>query len=356
VLNSTTYSFEIDINGTGAATVSFTSTGAASLAEIQGGLETALNAVLVTKGFSGADINVVTNAGATGITIQATNLDRDFVISNVALSTTTALTAGTYNSTSLLDNIGTSGYTLTAKVNGGANQVITFGTGLGQVSTLAELQTTLGTIAGISTSTASNSAVSFNLATSTSQNSLLLTSSNAALTTALGIGSLVGNTYQGTASVSTADPTRTSLQADYNNVLSQITSLAGDASFNGVNLLDGDNLKVVFNETGTSSLTITGVTFDKAGLGLADITGAGFQSDGDIDTAIATLDTALSTLRTQASKLGSNLTTVQTRQDFTKNVINTLQTGADNLVLADTNEEGANLLALQTRQQLSTSL
>ena len=102
-------------------------------------------------------------------------------------------------------------------------------------------------------------------------------------------------------------------------------------------------------------LTITGVTFDSAGLGLASITGTGFQSDANIDTAISELDTALSTLRTQASKFGSNLTTVQTRQDFTKNLVNTLQTGADNLVLADTNEEGANLLALQTRQQLSTT-
>ena len=60
-------------------------------------------------------------------------------------------------------------------------------------------------------------------------------------------------------------------------------------------------------------------------------------------------------MRTQASAFGANLTTVQTRQDFTKDLINTLQTGADNLVLADTNEEGANLLALQTRQQLSTT-
>ena len=112
---------------------------------------------------------------------------------------------------------------------------------------------------------------------------------------------------------------------------------------------------MVFNETGTSSLTITGTTFDAAGLGLDAVTGAGFQSDGDIDTVITKLDTALSSLRTQASKFGSNLSTVQTRQDFTKNLVNTLQTGADNLVLADTNEEGANLLALQTRQQLSTT-
>ena len=87
----------------------------------------------------------------------------------------------------------------------------------------------------------------------------------------------------------------------------------------------------------------------------SSISGAGFQSDTDIDAAIADLDTALASLRTQASKFGSNLSTVQTRQDFTKNMINTLQTGADNLVLADTNEEGANLLALQTRQQLSST-
>ena len=89
-------------------------------------------------------------------------------------------------------------------------------------------------------------------------------------------------------------------------------------------------------------------------LGLTSISGTGFQVDANIDTEISKLDTALNTLRTQASKFGSNLTTVQTRQDFTKNLINTLHTGADNLVLADTNEEGANLLALQTRQQLST--
>ena len=73
------------------------------------------------------------------------------------------------------------------------------------------------------------------------------------------------------------------------------------------------------------------------------------------DQYVVKLDTALATLRTQASKFGSNLTTVQTRQEFTKNLVSTLQTGADNLVLADTNEEGANMLALQTRQQLSTT-
>ena len=145
-------------------------------------------------------------------------------------------------------------------------------------------------------------------------------------------------------------------RADFNNILTQIDALAADASYNGINLLDGDDLKVVFNETGSSFLTITGVTFNAAGLGLDDGRRRGLPVRRRYRRhASPQVDAALKTLRTQASAFGSNLTTVQTRQDFTKNLINTLQTGADNLVLADTNEEGANMLALQTRQQLSTT-
>ncbi len=138
-------------------------------------------------------------------------------------------------------------------------------------------------------------------------------------------------------------------------MLSQIDQLASDSSYNGVNLLNGDNLKVTFNETGTSSLTIQGVNLDSSGLGLNQITGTGFQDNNVITNTLNNITTALTTLRSQASTFGSNLSTVQTRQDFTTNLINTLQTGSDNLVLADTNEEGADLLALQTRQQLSTT-
>ncbi|MEA2906565.1 MAG: flagellin, partial [Alphaproteobacteria bacterium] len=194
-------------------------------------------------------------------------------------------------------------------------------------------------------------ALSFSVASSATANSLTLTGS-AGVTTALG---LTNGTSNGVASVSTPDSTRTSLQSDYNNVLSQIDSLAKDSSYNGVNLLYGDDLKVVFNEKGTSTLTISGVTFDSAGLALSAVTGTSFQSNANIDAAIASLDKALSALRSQASRFGSTLNTVQTRQDFTKSLINTLQTGADVLVLADSNEEGANMLALQTRQSLSTT-
>ncbi len=131
--------------------------------------------------------------------------------------------------------------------------------------------------------------------------------------------------------------------------------MKNDAGFNGKNLLDGDDLKVIFNEDGSSSLTIGGVTFDSAGLGLSSVTSGDFDTDANIEATLATLDTATSTLRSQASKFGSNLSVVETRENFTKETINTLETGAANLTLADLNEEGANLLSLQTRQSLSST-
>jgi len=316
-----------------------------------------INKVNAVIGTGGANLVQASNNGSGQLKLDALNADVDFSINATSDDVTTAalgLTEGTaHNSTSLLDNIGASGYTLNVAVNGGANQLITFGTNVGDVSTLAELNAKIGTLSGV-TGSANNAAVNFNVATSTSQNSISLTSSNAALTTALGIGGIVGTT-QGTGYASSPNSARTSLQSDFNNVLAQIDALAKDASYNGINLLNGDALKVVFNEAGTSNLVINGVTFDSAGLGMTNVSGAGFQTDSYIDTTLTAVDSALKTLRTQASAFGSQLTTVQTRQDFTKNLIRTLQTGADNLVLADTNEEGANMLALQTRQQLSTT-
>ncbi|MGE3147858.1 MAG: flagellin [Pseudorhodoplanes sp.] len=354
VANSTLYSFTVDINGAGPQTVSYTSDATATYSEVLAGLQASFASAVTASGADASDIELVANGGGDGLRVNALTADTDFVIG--AGAGNSGLTANTYNSTSLLDSIvaagGSAGDTLTVAVNGGANQVITFGTGAGQVSTLAELNAKLGTLSG-ATGSASNSAITLNVASTTSvQNSLTVTSSNANLAGVLG---LTNGTTQGTATIGAADATRASLENDYNNVLAQIDALSGDASYNGVNLLNGDDLKVTFNETGSSSLTISGVTFNKSGLGLSDVSAGQFQANGNIDSVITALDGALSTLRTQASKFGSNLTTVQTRQDFTKSMINTLQTGSDNLVLADTNEEGANLLALQTRQQLSTT-
>jgi len=160
------------------------------------------------------------------------------------------------------------------------------------------------------------------------------------------------------AATSTPGTTRTTLTTNYNNLLLQIDQLAGDSSYNGVNLLNGNNLKVIFNETNTSSLTIAGVTFNSAGLGLTALGTAGggaFQSDTSVQSTIDSINTALQTVRTQSETFGTNVATIQVRQDFTKNLVNTLTTGSDNLVLADQNQESANLLTLQTRQQLSIS-
>ncbi|AVX04060.1 flagellin [Maritalea myrionectae] len=243
---------------------------------------------------------------------------------------------------------------------------------------------------------------------------------------------------------------------EYNDLLTQIEDLAKDAGYKGKNLLagTGNDLSVIFNEDGTSSVTIDAVDYtDSSGaLGLADLTigtsgtttisqaqltagdeagdtldvqvggssigtvdfsdddidriagelnaldgitatvngtnieivsengqvsiddtdatadfgaaavstdyvAGSFDTDASISTSLDTLNDALGTLRSQASTFGTNLTVVENRQNFTKRLINTLEEGAGKLTLADTNEEGANLLALQTRQQLaSTSL
>jgi hypothetical protein len=173
------------------------------------------------------------------------------------------------------------------------------------------------------------------------------------VTIASGVGSLGGDLgLSGTYDTGT---NRDSFVTDYNNLLDQIDQLAGDASFNGVNLLNGDDLTATFNEDGSSSLTISGVTFDAAGLGVSDTTTTAFGTDAGINAVTAALDSATATLRSQSSTFGNNLAVVENRQEFTSSLISVLESGAGGLTLADTNEEGANLLALQTRQSLGTT-
>ena len=112
---------------------------------------------------------------------------------------------------------------------------------------------------------------------------------------------------------------------------------------------------MLFNEDGSSKIDIAGVTNTSAGLGLTALADSGFDTNGDVNGVLDDLKGVIDKLRGQAAKFGSNLSVVETRQDFTKQMINVLQTGAANLTLADTNEEAANVLALQTRQQLSST-
>lgn len=137
----------------------------------------------------------------------------------------------------------------------------------------------------------------------------------------------------------------------FDAVLDQIDQLVQDTSYKGINLLNGDDLTVVFNESRTSTLELKGVTFNSTGLGFT-MSEAEWKDNANIDKSLDQITKATSLLRAQASEFGQNLSTVQIREDFTENMINNLQTGADKLTLADMNEEGANMLALQTRQQL----
>jgi flagellin len=247
---------------------------------------------------------------------------------------------------------GLSGKILTIGATGGGTATnITFGTGAGQISSLNQL----------------NSALAANNLQATIDTTGVIsvtTSNNAASATIGAIGgtaAAVGFAFNGLAGAApvvdpNAQATRAGLISQYNNILKQIDTTSQDSSFNGVNLLQGDTLNLTFDETGKSTLAIQGVTFNTAGLGLSTLTtGTDFLDSNSANKVLASLNNVSTTLRSEASNLGSNLSIVQIRQDFSKNLINVLQTGASNLTLADTNEEAANSQALSTRQSIAVS-
>jgi flagellin len=150
---------------------------------------------------------------------------------------------------------------------------------------------------------------------------------------------------------------RASLSVQFTTLRTQIDNLAQDSGYKGTNFLQEATMVVDFHETaGQSELTIEGfnASTDADGLDIADAASS-WAADADVTTAITDLDAAKTTLRTQAQSLSNSLSTITVRQDFTQNMINTLEDGAAMLVNADMNEEGANMLMLQTRQALGTT-
>src|ERR1700676_1564718 len=292
-----------------------------------------------------------TTLGGTALTLS-TGTAQDLVIGGTAGTLTklglTAATTARAGGTQALN-----GLTLTIGATGnGTATSITFGNGTGgTVKSLNDLNTAL----------AANNLQ----ATVDSTGVITITTTNDAGSSTIGT---IGGTAAGagkpfnalTAAAPVADPAaqlvRANLVSQYNNILDQITTTSQDASFNGINLLNGDQLKLTFNETGTSTLKLQGVSFNAAGLNLSRLNaGTDFLDNTSANSSIKSLDTASSTLRTEASALGSNLSIVQIRQDFSKSLINVLQTGSSNLTLADTNEEAANSQALSTRQSIAVS-
>ncbi|WP_284155421.1 flagellin [Sulfuricystis multivorans] len=155
-------------------------------------------------------------------------------------------------------------------------------------------------------------------------------------------------------------------EAQFQEVISQIKEMVQDSGYKGINFLGGtaESLDVLFNETGTNKLTLTGfdgnasalATYGTAASGSYLTTAQTFGAAGsNLDSIAGAITTAMSTLQSKASVLSSNLAVINARLDFTNQMVNTLKEGADKLTLADTNEEGANMLALQTRQQLGVT-
>ncbi len=142
------------------------------------------------------------------------------------------------------------------------------------------------------------------------------------------------------------------LAQNYNEIRNQIDRIVVDSNYRGINLLQEDDLVTTFNETRTSRLTTEGVDFSADGLGLTE---ASFSSNAAIETSSGQVREALNRIRAFGNTLANDISIIQTRRDFTENIINTLESGADDLTVADTNEEGANLLALQTRQALGVT-
>jgi flagellin-like hook-associated protein FlgL len=261
-------------------------------------------------------------------------------------STSTAL-VGTASAANLVDGVGIkSGETLAFAASGELPALtVTFGA----TESLDQLNTSLAA-GGLTASIDSG-------------NHLVITTTNDYAGQTIGTitpGSTPGTTTFGAGTAPTADAAsqaiRTSLVNQYNGIITQITTTSQDSSFNGINLLNGDNLKLTFDETGKSTLNVTGVTYNATGLGLGSLTvGTDFLDNSSANAALTKLSSASTVLRTEASALGSNLSVVQLRQDFNKSLINVLQTGASNLTLADSNEEAANSQALSTRQSIATS-
>ncbi len=302
------------------ATTTYTASTAstATVADLVSGLDANANGSVTLNG--SGEIVVTASANDTDITMGGTATIADVGFDTTTVGATNAQIAGFTDTLSITDGDATA-------------ETIDMST----IDTRAELETALGAL----TVTASITSNVISITASSNQNDITIAAGDD-----FGLTNGVNETSYSSE--------RDTLQTEYNNLRTQIDQLAGDASYNGINLLNGDSLSVIFNENGSSSLSVTGVTFNASGLGFSEAATDAFQTNTAIDTSLAELDTAVSSLRSQGSTFGSNLSVVEVRQDFTKNLINTLETGAANLTLADTNLEGANMLALQTRQQLSS--
>jgi flagellin len=306
-----------------------------------------LSALLDQVGQGQQTINAATN-GLTGITSLLQQ-----ALSTVQQAQQSSQTAG---STTGTVSIASSGSLLPASAGN-----ILIATGGTTYTVAVAASSTLSTIEADINGTAGLGAAGAVTASDNGSGDLVLTAnsgSTAFTVVSNSTSTALGLTGASNVSVYGSSATRNTLQTNYNGLLTQINQLASDSGYNGVNLLNGNNLLIDFNQAATSSLTITGVTYNYTGLGLAQISGSAagsFQDNSALGTTVTAINNAITQVQTQTETFGTNSGVIGTRQTFMTDMINTLQTGASNLVVADQNQESANLLTEQTQQQLEIS-
>jgi flagellin-like hook-associated protein FlgL len=273
-------------------------------------------------------------------------------IAQTARSTASGASGGTVTSdfiatadiADLTNDLYSDGDTIMLQAGSGAVHTITIdSTGATGPATLQDLVDTINDISGFHASieigTGADAGMQALTITTTNAEDLNVTETS--IDTTLNID---GAYAAGSSSAAQLD-----LETQYNALLDQIDAFVADTGYRGVNLLNGDFMKTVFNEDGSSFQQVDGAARDSSGLGLG---AADFSTSGAIDDVLGDISDALTTMRTDATKYGNALSVIQTRQDFTANLVNVLKDGATALTIADKNEEGANMLALQTSQQL----
>ena len=250
--------------------------------------------------------------------------------------------AGQADITTLLDVEDAEEFT----VQMGSGPVTTFTISTGD--TLQSLLDDMNSIDGLSVTTVANSAISgdvfVQIRSTNGENVTIAEAVPGSALALFGTGSVAVHS-----ATNTVPTDKVALEEQYNDIRTQIDQIITDTGYRGKNLLNGDVMSTQFNEANSSTMNVIGMTRDAAGLGML---AADFSSTGNIQTNLDQITTALDTLRSDGRSYGNALAVITTRQDFTTNLVATLKDGATALTIADKNEEGANLLALQTSQQL----
>lgn len=290
----------------------------------------------------------ITAALATGLT---TNLD--MLLQHVTANGG----SGTLSGTSIILSIESSNFNITI-TSGGAGGTSTF---VASNVTLSATQVYIGGSASdivVANNLASRVNAFTDLVATVSGTHINLTDGASTLTltsntVTSAVTSMVTHGYQVTTD-------RSSYASQFEDIMDQLDLLATDSGYKGINFLAaGNSLDVEFGTSDGDLITLTGFSAAATSL-LAKTDGlktaySTWALNSDIDVDIAALARATSTLKTESSRLSSGLSIINTRQDWVVGMVNTITEGSDKLTLADMNEEGANMLMLQTRQTLGTT-